>query len=97
MGKLIYADDLKKEIDVYKQSLTYHDCLDEIERAPAIDAIPVEWIKECAYIAKLCGDEKFEYQLKVLLDCWKAEWNDSYTEAEDHIHFTFPEKGERIL
>ena len=81
MGKLIYADDLKKEIDMYKQSLTYHDCLDEIKRAPAVEAIPIEWINRylLSYLyldnERLPDDEVDDgyYYIQTMVSDWKKE------------------------
>lgn len=46
MRKLIYADDLCHEISQYNYYITYRDVLEEINSAPAVPAIPIEWLEK---------------------------------------------------
>ena len=75
MKKLIYAEDLKKEIEAWGYGLTYKDCLNEIEKSPTVGAIPIEWIKNWISKEPLGMGSLIdpEYTIEALLYWWEEE------------------------
>lgn len=84
--RLIDADKLENEYNQYNYYLTYSDCLEELRKAPLVDAIPVEWIKKHiidirAEVDRLIEEEDYtNYELcddangmERLLEDWRKE------------------------
>jgi len=89
--RLVDADALKEEIEFHPTSVsvcmtvaeakgqTYfkNRCLEDIDNAPTIDAIPVEWIFEQMQILHELHN-KNEYVLQWLMELWKKEQEEQY-------------------
>ncbi len=75
--RLIDADDLKKSI-IKRLGISDEKFLlaaektlyEEIENAPTVEAIPIEWIKEVICLAEKTGFTDYAYKLNVLLSDW---------------------------
>ena len=88
--RLIDADALKEEIEFHPTSVsvcmtvaeakgqTYfkNRCLEDIENAPTVDAIPIAWLREKmdGYAAKLRSTELAA--LTTVMKMWEEEEND---------------------
>ena len=84
--RIIDADALKEEIEFHPTSVSVcmtvaeakgqtefkNRCLDDIDNAPTIDAIPVEWIFEQMQILHELHN-KNEYVLQWLIEMWQKE------------------------
>lgn len=47
--------------------------LSQIEDAPTVEAIPVEWIKETIELAENVQASKYAEHLRILLEDWRKE------------------------
>ena len=80
----IDADALREEVEFHPTSVsvcmtvaeakgqTYfkNRCLEDIDNAPTIDAIPVEWLRKRKQWATIDGDHWAENIISNLLDAW---------------------------
>ena len=81
--RLIDADLLESEVDEIRQAKAdnYYfeaaaavvQCIECIDEAPTIDAIPVEWLRERKHWAAIDGDPWAENITRYLLDAWQKE------------------------
>lgn len=72
MIRLIDVDKLEHEYEQFNYYLTYSDCLEELRKAPLVDAIPLEWVKK--WIPK--NEERYALgvnPVRDLLKDWEKE------------------------
>ena len=72
--RLIDADALK---EIYTCNFDYENCIYDgatvvgnVDEAPTVDAVPVEWIEETMKLAESVGAKEYAEHLEVLLADW---------------------------
>ena len=87
MLRLIDADALKEQVESHVVSMSVclsmgehygkvtmrEDCLTDIDNAPTVDAIPVEWLKWRVMNAKYNGIKEAADAFDFVLKCWKEQ------------------------
>jgi hypothetical protein len=87
MPRLIDADALKEQVESHVVSMSVclsmdehygkvtmrEDCLTDIDNAPTVDAIPVEWLKWRVMNAKYNGINEAADAFDFVLKCWNEQ------------------------
>ena len=87
MPRLIDADALKEQVESHVVSMSVclsmdehygkatmrEDCLTDIDNAPTVDAIPVEWLDWRIMNAKYNGIKEAADSFEFVLKCWKEQ------------------------
>lgn len=87
MLRLIDADALKEQVESHVVSMSVclsmdehygkvtmrEDCLEDIDNAPTVDAIPVEWLEWRTMNAKYNGIKEAADAFDFVLNCWKEQ------------------------
>ena len=87
MARLIDADALKEQVEShvismsaclsmdehYGKATMRLDCLKDIDNAPTVDAIPVEWLDWRIMNAKYNGIKEAADAFEFVLKCWKEQ------------------------
>lgn len=87
MLRLIDADALKEQVESHVVSMSVclsmdehygkvtmrEDCLTDIDNAPTVDAIPVEWLEWRVMNAKYNGIKEAADAFDFVLNCWKEQ------------------------
>jgi len=69
-------DDTDLSLGINREIVQFDkDCkqnaVDMLKKAPTVDAIPIEWIKEVIHMAEKTGFTDYAYKLNVLLSDWE--------------------------
>lgn len=87
MPRLIDADALKEQVESHVVSMSVclsmdehygkvtmrEDCLTDIDNAPTVDAIPVEWLDYRIMNAKYNGIKEAADAFEFVLKCWEEQ------------------------
>ena len=87
MPRLIEADALKEQVESHVVSMSVclsmdehygkvtmrEDCLTDIDNAPTVNAIPVEWLDWRIMNAKYNGIKEAADAFEFVLKCWKEQ------------------------
>ena len=85
--RLVDADALKEQVESHVVSMSVclsmdehygkvtmrEDCLKDIDNAPTVDAIPVEWLDWRIMNAKYNGIKEAADAFEFVLKCWKEQ------------------------
>ena len=83
--RLIDADKLKRTEGIFQYQISESFdrisasayTFEDVENAPTVDAIPIEWIKETIKLAENVQASKYAEHLRILLEDWEKE-NEQY-------------------
>ena len=85
--RLVDADALKEQVESHVVSMSVclsmdehygkvtmrEDCLEDIDNAPTVDAIPVEWLEWRVMNAKYNGIKEAADAFDFVMNCWKEQ------------------------